>query len=214
MERKTTHTLPPDIQQKLKDLRDFVVLDVETTGFDNRKNHVIEIGMIKVEDGKEVAIFSSFINPGTPIPTHITNLTGITDADVQSAPHFDEIANEIVAFMGDAILVGHNVQFDIGFMRSEFMHCCIRKDFHYVDTLFLARKAFPALKSHKLSNLIVHLGFEETQSHRALDDARWTLKVLTTICDRYVTPSLDDTIKACKSHFSTRRTQTNTLKER
>lgn len=198
MERTKPHALSPDIQHKLENLQSYVVLDVETTGFDPRNNRIIEIGMIKVTDGKETDTFSSFINPGSPIPPHITTLTGITDDDVSSAPFFDEIANEIVSFMGEAIIVGHNVQFDIGFMQSEFIHCSIRKDFEYLDTLALARKAFPNLKSHKLSNLIAHLGFKENQSHRALDDARWTFKVLSSLREFYVaSPKQQRKIEIC-----------------
>ena len=213
MERNTPHTLHPELLHKLKNLHNFVVLDVETTGFDCRKNRIIEIGMLKIEEGKEVGSFSSFINPGTPIPTHITTLTGITDSDVQSAPTFEELADSIVSFVGTDIIVGHNVPFDIGFVSSELMRCGIYQCFERFDTLTLARKTLPALKSHKLSNLIEYLGFCKTQSHRALDDARWTLKVLTTIQGWYKVPSLDDVIHSCRS-TSTKQAGTASLEEK
>ena len=197
MKRNTPHRLTPDIRRNLENLQDFIVVDVETTGFDARTNRVIEIGMLKVVNGKEIESFSSFINPGIPIPPHITDLTGIKDVDVQSAPTFDEIVVDIATFMGDGIIVGHNVQFDIRFMVAEFARCGIRRDYHYADTLFLAKSMFPELKSYKLSTLINYLGFEETQSHRALDDARCTLKILSFIRNRITTLPLDEAINRC-----------------
>ena len=95
-------------------LRSFVVIDVETTGFNEKKDRIIEIGLIKVVEGEEKETFDTFVNPGTAIPTHITQLTGITDDDVAEAPSFQELAIQVLEFIGDAVIVAHNAPFNMG----------------------------------------------------------------------------------------------------
>jgi len=163
------------------DLKDaeFSVLDVETTGLSARNNRVIEIGIVKVKNLKIVDKYSTLINPGCDIPYFITQFTGIGNSDVESSPSFYDTAEEIEEFIGNSVISGHNLSFDEGFLRYEF----IRNGYEplsnlNVCTMKLSRKAFPELKSKSLASVSTHLRINNKNSHRALSDAETTAKVL------------------------------------
>ena len=151
----------------------YVMLDTETTGFSSTSDRVIEIGMIKCVDDKPVDSFTTFVNPDMHIPSNISRLTGITDADVASAPQFQEIAQQVIDFIGELPVVAHNGHFDARMLASEFDYMGQSVFLKVIDTLPMARKAFPDLKNHKLRTLIDELQLADyEQKHRALDDAR------------------------------------------
>lgn len=152
---------------------DYIVFDVETTGFSSAADRVIEIGAIKCIDDQPVDSFSTFVDPDMHIPSNISRLTGITDADVKGAPQFADIAKPLMDFIGDLPLVAHNGSFDARMLASELNHLGLTYSLKVIDTLPLARKAFPELENHKLRTLIHALGLSDhEQQHRALDDAR------------------------------------------
>ena len=158
---------------------EFCVFDFETTGTSARTDKVIEIGMAQIRKGKIVDTFSTFINPGRPVPYYITNITGIKTEDVQDAPYFDEVFSKIREFIGGSVLVAHNLGFDISFLRNE----CFSAELEMVSnpaicTLKLARKIFPALPSKSLGNIVKHLKIRHRGVHRGLGDATATGKVL------------------------------------
>lgn len=158
---------------------EFSVLDVETTGLSARNNRVIEIGIVKVKNLKINEKFSTLINPGCDIPYFITQFTGISNSDVAYSPSFYDTAEEIEDFIGNSIISGHNLSFDEGFLRYEF----IRNGFEplsnlNVCTLQLSRKIFPSLKSKSLASVSEHLKIQNRDSHRALSDAEATAKIL------------------------------------
>lgn len=153
--------------------RYFVVLDLETTGLDPEHDEIIEIGAVKYDGVREIDALSSFIHPGRPIPLSITELTGISDRDVATAPRFSAVRQSLVRFVGDAIVVGHNVRFDLGFLQRRD---CLRRQ-PYIDTLELATILMPNEPRYGLSKLAERLGIEATTQHRALDDARTTLQL-------------------------------------
>ena len=97
-----------------------VIVDVETTGGSAATNRLIEIGIIRIENGVEVRRFESLIQPGQSVPVFVQNLTGISDHDLESAPVFKEIADEVESCLKDALFIGHNVRFDYDFVRHEF----------------------------------------------------------------------------------------------
>lgn len=178
-------------------LSDYVVLDLETTGLSAKTEQIIEIGMIRVVAGAEVDRFSALVDPQKPISPHITRLTGITNADVQGAPLFADLAAQVAAFIGDLPVVGHNVVFDLSFLVPALDRCGIHTSFTYLDTLLLARKAFPTLPDHKLDTLITTLGLGKAQTHRALDDVYCTHALFQQICQRYSDAPLMDAISSC-----------------
>ena len=158
---------------------EFSVLDFETTGTSGAKNRAIEIGIVKVKDYKILDSFQTFINPGCSVPYYITNLTGITNEDVHDAPFFEDITSQIVDFIGDSILVAHNMPFDYSFLKNEFLRAdLIVPQNQTMCTLKLARKLYPELKSKSLGNLVKHFGIKHKNVHRALGDAMVTAKLL------------------------------------
>lgn len=157
----------------------FVIVDVETTGLRAGNDRIIEIGMVKLERGRITDIFNSFINPGRKIPPFITSFTGISDEDVEDAPYFEEVADELMNFLGDSVLVGHNLSFDYRFLQSEFS-LAGKHSFKPLQlcTLRLAKKLLPELRSRSLKNVAYHFKLHQELAHRALDDAHLTAQVL------------------------------------
>jgi len=180
-------------------LDNFVVLDLETTGLDPTNDQVIEIGAIRFTDGKESETFETFVNPGIPIPDFITKLTGITDEDVKDSQPFADRFDELIDFIGDSTLIGHQVNFDCSFL--EYHHRIINNNFknwekesqrflytnnRRMDTLFLARIFLPFLTRFKLATVAGHFGIDLEHAHRAIDDARATGKIFLELIDRTV----------------------------
>ncbi len=158
---------------------EYCVFDFETTGMSGRQDKVIEIGMVKIQNGKISDIFSSFINPGRPIPYFITKLTGITNADVENAPFFDEVFYRMKEFIGDAVLIAHNLSFDHSFLKHE----CENAELEFlandaVCTLRLARKLYPQFPSKSLGKLTKSLKIRHRNIHRGLGDSMATAKIL------------------------------------
>ena len=158
---------------------EYCVFDFETTGMSGRQDKVIEIGMVKIVNGKIADTFSSFINPGRPIPYFITKLTGITNADVENAPFFDEVFTRMKDFIGDAVLIAHNLSFDHSFLKHE----CANAELEFlpneaVCTLRLARKLYPQFPSKSLGNLTKSLNIRHRNIHRGLGDSMATAKIL------------------------------------
>ncbi len=158
---------------------DFAVLDFETTGVSGKKNRVIEIGIVHVKNLEIVDSYQTFINPGLLVPYYITKITGITDTDVQDAPYFEDVTSEVIDFIGDSVLVAHNLPFDYSFLKHEFIRADIfLPQMESLCTLKLARKMYPELKSKSLGNLVKHFGIKHKDVHRALGDAMVTAKLL------------------------------------
>ena len=155
----------------------YVVFDIETTGFSAVTDRIIEIGAVKVEDGKITDKFSTFVNPKRPIPFRITELTGITDEMVIGSPDIETILPQFIEFIGAAVLVAHNASFDVGFIEQNCKRQKIEADFTYVDTVALARVLLPALNRFKLDTVAKALNISLENHHRAVDDAGCTAEI-------------------------------------
>ncbi len=158
---------------------EFCVMDFETTGTSAKSSRAIEIGIVKIKNLKIVDKFQSFINPGRTVPYYITELTGISTWDIAEAPSFYDIADNITKFIGNSILVAHNMPFDHSFLRMEY--AVSDKDIPKnptLCTLKLARKLYPHLPSKSLGNLAKQFRLLHRDVHRALGDAMVTSKLL------------------------------------
>ena len=165
----------------------FVVFDIETTGLSKENESITEIGAVKVQDGKIIDRFSTFVNPERPIPSEITKLTGITDEMVADAPVITEILPKFLEFCRDAVLVAHNANFDTGFIRlNAERKCGIEVKNTILDTLELSRALLPDLKKHKLNIICEHLGVSLEGHHRAVNDAEATAEVFLKFIDMLV----------------------------
>ena len=155
----------------------YVVFDLETTGFSAIKDKIIEIGAVKVEGGKITDRFSTFVNPGVPIPFRITQLTGITDQMVMEAPGIETVLPQFLEFIGEAALVAHNASFDVGFVEQNCRYQDITPDFTSVDTVAMARILLPTLSKYKLNVVAGALHISLENHHRAVDDAGATAEI-------------------------------------
>ena len=154
-----------------------VVFDIETTGFSATRDRIIEIGAVKVIEGKIVDKYSTFVNPDIPIPFEIENLTHITDEMVMDAPMIDVILPQFFEFCKGCILVAHNASFDVGFIRTKAAEMQIETDFTVVDTVGLARMLLPKLNRFKLNVVAKELHVSLESHHRAVDDAGATAEI-------------------------------------
>jgi DNA polymerase-3 subunit alpha (Gram-positive type) len=161
--------------QSLQD--DYIVFDLETTGFSPIVNKIIEIGAVKVVGGKIVDRFSSFVNPKIPIPFHIENLTSINDAMVMDAPTIEEILPRFLAFCEGSVMVAHNADFDMGFIKHNCDVMGITYDFTIADTVALARMLLPNLNRFKLDTVAKAVNVPLGNHHRAVDDAACTADI-------------------------------------
>ena len=151
---------------------DYVVFDLETTGLSPFKDEIIEIGAVRVDkDGKIVGTFTTLVKPSQPVSEFIQNLTGISNEMLSDAPSIYTVLPRFADFVGDSILVGHNVTFDIAFVQQKAKIYKETKFLNpYVDTLSLTRKVYPNLKSYKLQDLIKEFNLKTYAAHRALAD--------------------------------------------
>ena len=155
----------------------FVVFDLETTGFSSVHNKIIEIGAVKVENGKITDRFSTFVNPKVPIPFEIEQLTGIKDEMVMDSETIEVILPQFMQFCEGCVMVAHNAAFDIGFIEENCRRQNIVYDFTVMDTVTLARVLLPALNRYKLDTVAKALGISLENHHRAVDDAGCTAEI-------------------------------------
>ncbi|MFW5775387.1 MAG: helicase C-terminal domain-containing protein, partial [Chitinivibrionales bacterium] len=160
---KPRHTVVPD----------FVAIDLETTGLDHRNDRIIEIGMVKFKGGTLLDEYSSFVNPQIPIPQMITELTGIDDGHVQDAPFIEDVIDDVLSFIGEEIMCGHQVEFDYNFINENLKRLG-RKPIRnqQLDSASMSRILLPGLIGYSLGQVSQSLNITLNNAHRALDDAR------------------------------------------
>lgn len=149
---------------------DLVALDLETTGLDIEQDSIIEIGAVRLRDGKIDEEFGVLVNPGFVIPAETTHITGIHQDDLRHAPLLTDVLPQVSDFVGNAPVIAHNVAFDMGFMRR----FGILKQNLPLDTVELASILLPRVPRYGLSSLAEHFDIDLENAHRALDDARAT----------------------------------------
>lgn len=147
-------------------------IDVETTGGSTLYDRIIEVGILRVENGKMVKKFQSLVYPERTVPEFITNVTGISPQMLENSPIFGDIAKEVGELLEDAIFVAHNARFDYGFIRAEFKRLGINFSAKNLCTVKMSRVLYPKFKRHNLDSLINRHGFVCESRHRAYDDAQ------------------------------------------
>ena len=162
----------------------YCVLDLETTGFSPVTEKITEIGIMKIKDGKVIDDFSSFVNPEKSIPQRVVEVTNITDDMVKDAETIDKVFPKMLDFIKDSVLVAHNAEFDVGFLKHNAKALGYDFDFTYVDTLSLAQEIFPDFKTYKLGRIAKNLGIKVDVAHRALDDVDTTVKVFNIMLEK------------------------------
>ena len=181
----------PKVGEKTLAETTFAVLDLETSGGSPRFGAgITEIGVVKVKGGQVLGTFQSFVDPGHSVPVFITQLTGISDEMLISAPFIDEILPTLFEFLGSAdetVVVAHNSPFDLSFLKAASKtHEIDWPNYLTVDTARLARAVLDRdeVLNCKLSTLAKFFGASTTPNHRALDDALATVDVLHGLIER------------------------------
>lgn len=158
---------------------DYTIIDIETTGFSTMYDEIIEIGALKIRDGNVIDTFTTLVKPVSEVNSFTTELTGINNDMLKNAPKFKDIASALLSFIGNDIVVGHNVSFDVNFIYSNLMN-----DFSeyfsndFVDTLRICRNIVKGLPNYKLATLIDYFKLKKSGSHRSLPDCYSTLYLL------------------------------------
>ena len=212
-------------REKGKSLLDFpsnyVLFDIETTGLDPEYDEIIEIGAIKVDNNKVMDEFHSLIKPDNEIDEFITNLTGITNEMVENAPNIEEVLPNFINFIGDEILIGHNVNFDINFVYDKTVNLGlgIVKN-NYVDTMRLSRILLPELPHHRLKDLAEYYEIDTKGNHRASKDVQITNEVYLKLYDEMLNKfgTLEEFLNQCRRKrqrikFSDIKAQTTEIDE-
>ena len=162
----------------------FICFDIETTGLSANRDKITEIGAVKVVNGEITDTFSTFANPGMPIPAKITELTGITDAMVKDAPSQSEAVTAFLEFAGDSVLVAHNAPFDTSFIRKACENMNREYNYTSIDTVAISRAILTDIKNCKLDTVAKYLRLGDFNHHRATDDAEMLARIFINLCTR------------------------------
>ncbi len=171
---------------------EIVVFDIETTGLSNRTCKIIEIGAVKIKGGEIIDRMDIFCDPEEHISEEITNLTSITDEMVAGAPKEREAVERFLEFAGDSMLVAHNANFDIGFIRVAAQRHSLPFENTFLDTVGLSKYVNPELKNHKLDTIVNHYKLGDFHHHRASDDAEVLARIFMIMLDRLKSEGIND----------------------
>jgi DNA polymerase-3 subunit alpha (Gram-positive type) len=159
------------------EMQDYTVIDLEMTGLAPKRDHVIEIGAVKVRGGRITDTYGTLVQSGHPISKEVTELTGITQEMADAGEAEDEAMRRLLSFIGEDVLVGHNISFDYSFLKQWAVNQRMPLELRACDTLKIARMLLPGGQSKKLESLCAYLGIKRENAHRALDDAVETQQI-------------------------------------
>lgn len=166
-------------------LKNYVIVDLETTGLSPKTDKIIEIGAIKIKEGCEAEVYNSLVNPGVHINQNIVNIVGIHDDMVRDAACISDIIGEFVEFTEEFPLLGHNLMFDFGFLKTAAVQNGYQFEKKGLDTLDIARRYLPELESRRLDALCSYFGIHDDNHHRAWNDARVTGELYQILCEKF-----------------------------
>lgn len=163
----------------------YVCVDIETTGLSKDKDSIVEIGAIKVVDGKKKEVFEQLINPERKMPSGAMMVTGITDDMLEDKPTIEQVMPKFVTFCQGYPLLGHNVFFDYGFLKTNAARLKLNWSASCMDTLKIAKKYLPQLPSRKLEYLCDYFDIIDEHHHRAMNDAQITIALYQILAERF-----------------------------
>ena len=162
-------------------MREYVSLDLETTGLEPKKDRIIEIGAAKIRDGEVQETYSLLVDPRIKIPERITDLTGINNQMVEGQPFVEEAVGGLLEFCEELPLLGHNLMFDYSFVKCSAVQDGLSFEKMGIDTLKIAKKVHADMESKSLGSLCSHYHIENKSAHRAYHDALATAKLYQTL---------------------------------
>lgn len=158
-------------------IHSYIALDLETTGLNPAEDRILEIGAVRVEDGKITGTYDTLIRTGVPIAAKIQELTGITEEMAESGRDIREVMEEFIPFCKELPLLGHNIMFDYSFVKQNAVNLGLTFEKQGVDTLKIARKLLPPEESKSLTALCAYYGISREREHRASDDAQAAMEL-------------------------------------
>ena len=170
-------------EQKIEETT-YCVLDIETTGISRFTEKITEFGIMKVKNGEVIDTFECFVNPEKPIPPRVVEVTNITDDMVKDAETIDKVMPKVIEFVGDSVIVAHNANFDVGFIKYNAENLGLEFNNTYIDTLALAKELFPDFKKYKLGIIAEKLGIKVDVAHRALADVETLVDVFNVMIEQ------------------------------
>ncbi len=170
-------------EQKIEETT-YCVLDIETTGISRFTEKITEFGIMKVKNGEVIDTFECFVNPEKPIPPRVVEVTNITDDMVKDAETIDKVMPKVIEFVGDSVIVAHNANFDVGFIKYNAENLGLEFNNTYIDTLALAKELFPDFKKYKLGIIAEKLGIKVDVAHRALADVETLVAVFNVMIEQ------------------------------
>ena len=191
----------------------YIALDLETTGIGAKKEKITEIGMAKVIEGQIVSMYHTMVNPYRPIPEKIVQLTGIDDSMVQDAPGMEEILDQVLDFIEDLPILGHQISFDYGFLVQAAVNQNRVLDREGIDTLKLCRLLMPAEEKKNLGAACRYFGIKQEKAHRALSDAISAHLLYQKLMEVYGT-GREDLFSAKKLQYRAKKERTATKRQK
>ena len=173
-----------DAKEQKIDETTYCVLDIETTGISRFTEKITEFGIMKVKNGEVIDTFESFVNPEKSIPPRVVEVTNITDDMVKDAETIDKVMPKVIEFVGDSVVVAHNANFDVGFIKYNAELLGLNFNNTYIDTLALAKELFPDFKKYKLGIIAEKLGIKVDVAHRALADVETLVAVFNVMIEQ------------------------------
>ena len=166
--------------------REYIVVDIETTGIDPTCHFITELGAVKIKDGQIIKEYSQLINPGVQISKQITDITGIDNTMVANAPIFTQVIDDFLDFIENHPIIGHNILFDFSFLKYHCQQAGYAFERYGIDTLAIAKKCLPDIQSRSLTYLIQYFNIQREKEHRAYHDALATYELYEIFKKRYV----------------------------
>lgn len=191
-----------------KIIDNYCVLDLETTGLSPNYDSIIEIGIIKVKENKIVDKYNSLINPGFLINEYITSITGITNEMLKGKPKIIDLKKEVLNFIGNDVLVGHNISFDVSFLQKGFNEELKNE---YIDTLQFCRKLFKELSHHRLTDMSNYLEISRNE-HRSMSDCLCTKELYDFIKEKMKNNGLEINDIFDKRNYSSKNIDIHAIK--
>ena len=193
-------------------LKSYIAFDLETTGLSPQEHEIIEIGALKVRDGKVVDRFMEFVHPDKPITPMITNITHITNDMVAGARSCPGVIHDFLSFCEDDVLIGHNVMFDYSFVKCSAVREGLTFEKMGIDTLKIARKVHKDFESKSLGALCDYYHIENPAAHRAYYDALATAKLYQTLA-HYFEPQDPKVFQPLQLQYKIKKVQPATPKQ-
>lgn len=170
----------------LRFIDDFTVIDLETTGRSNKHIDITEISAIKYRGGEIVDSMSTLIKAKNSIIPFVVNLTGITNDMIKDAPKIDDVIEDFIRFIGNDVILGHNVEFDYGLVFDAYYSKTGKlMSNNYIDTLRISRLMIKDIANHKLESLCQYFGVERITAHRGLADSKQTAQIYLRMYEMY-----------------------------